>query len=324
MRSWDRRSLFLPSEPSRRRAASPSPVRLLAPNDPSSKLHPETARRGVKDTTYPPAASPTPSTGKKKAVGYYRGAVLEKQERAGVWCTQEWRFSSRSSSPCTLALYLIERPFALLLGILTDLLCFIPLLGPVFSVFLPLLLPLASGEPVKALWVVAAYVVIQSIEGNVIEPVVMSWATALHPVVIVFALLIVVTLFGFVGLLLAVPSVAALHVLLRKLWTEKLDEEGIDPEASRERRAGAVPQAGDRPTAASLGNPAPSPVSSLPSRKSVKTPPRRKSSSSRIARCNGSVVSRPASANSSSARAPRLRAASLISACTMSLASRES
>ena len=135
----------------------------------------------------------------------------------------------------TLALYLIGIPFALLLGILTGLLCFVPLLGPVFSVFPPLLLALASGEPAKALWVVAAYVVIQSIEGNVIEPMVMSRATALHPVVIVFALLVAGTLFGFIGLLLAVPFVAALHVLLRELWTRKMDEEGVDPEASHER-----------------------------------------------------------------------------------------
>ena len=135
----------------------------------------------------------------------------------------------------TLALYLIGIPFALLLGILTGLLCFIPLLGPVFSVFPPLLLALASGEPVKALWVIAAYVVIQSIEGNVIEPMVMSRAISLHPVVIVFALLVAGTLFGFVGLLLAVPAVAALHVLLRELWIKRMDEEGVDPEASRER-----------------------------------------------------------------------------------------
>ena len=135
----------------------------------------------------------------------------------------------------TLALYLIGIPFALLLGILTGLLCFIPLLGPVFSVFPPLLLALASGDPVMALWVVAAYVVIQSIEGNVIEPMVMSRAISLHPVVIVFALLVAGTLFGFVGLLLAVPSVAALHVLVRELWIEKMDEEGVDPEAPRER-----------------------------------------------------------------------------------------
>ena len=135
----------------------------------------------------------------------------------------------------TLALYLIGIPFALLLGILTGLLCFIPLLGPVFSVFPPLLLALASGDPVMALWVVAAYDVIQSIEGNVIEPMVMSRAISLHPVVIVFALLVAGTLFGFVGLLLAVPSVAALHVLVRELWIEKMDEEGVDPEAPRER-----------------------------------------------------------------------------------------
>ena len=50
-----------------------------------------------------------------------------------------------------------------------------------------------------------------------------------------FALLVAGTLFGFVGLLLAVPSVAALHVLLGELWTKRMDEEGTDPKAARER-----------------------------------------------------------------------------------------
>jgi hypothetical protein len=46
---------------------------------------------------------------------------------------------------------------------------------------------------------------------------------------VVFAILIMGTLFGIVGVFLAVPLVAALQVLVRELWVQKMDEMGTDP-----------------------------------------------------------------------------------------------
>lgn len=131
-----------------------------------------------------------------------------------------------------IALSIIGIPFALLLGIFSGIIAFIPFVGPVISVIPPVLLALTS-DPVDALWVIAAYIGIQSIESNLIHPIVMSRAVSLHPAVIVFALLVMGTLFGFVGLLLAVPLVAALHVLLHELWIERMDRIGTDPDPPR-------------------------------------------------------------------------------------------
>ena len=114
----------------------------------------------------------------------------------------------------TVALFLIGIPFALLLGILSGLLAFIPFVGPFISIIPPILLALAQ-DPILALWVLLAYAVVQFIEGNVIQPVVMNRAVSLHPTVIVFTLLIMGTLFGFGGLLLAIPLIAALQVIVR-------------------------------------------------------------------------------------------------------------
>ncbi len=129
----------------------------------------------------------------------------------------------------TIALAVIGVPYALLLGILSGLLAFVPFVGPLVSVIPPILLALVSPEPLDALWVVAAYVVIQAIEGNLVQPVVMSHAVELHPAVVVFALLVMGTLFGFIGVLLAVPLVASVQVLVRELWIERMDEKGTDP-----------------------------------------------------------------------------------------------
>jgi hypothetical protein len=51
---------------------------------------------------------------------------------------------------------------------------------------------------------------------------------------LVFALLIMGTLFGFVGILLAIPLVAALNVLAHELWIKRMDENGTDPNPPEE------------------------------------------------------------------------------------------
>ena len=133
----------------------------------------------------------------------------------------------------TVALYLIGIPFALLLGIFSGLVSFIPFVGPAISVIPPVLLALI-GDPVDALWVVLAYAIIQTIESYLVYPLVMSRAVFLHPAAVMFALLIMGTLFGFVGVLLAVPLVTALQVLLRELWIERMDQMGTDPNPPEE------------------------------------------------------------------------------------------
>lgn len=128
----------------------------------------------------------------------------------------------------TVALSVIGIPFALLLGIFSGLISFVPFVGPVISVIPPVLLAL-TGDPIDAVWVVLAYIGIQAIEGNLVQPLVMSRAVSLHPTVVVFALLVMGTLFGFVGVFLAIPLVAALHVLLQELWIGRMDILGVDP-----------------------------------------------------------------------------------------------
>jgi predicted PurR-regulated permease PerM len=134
----------------------------------------------------------------------------------------------------TIALFIIGIPFALLLGILSGLLAFIPFIGPLISVIPPILLALAQ-DPVDVLWVILAYCAVQFVEGNIVQPVVMSRAVSLHPAVVIFALLIMGTLFGFVGVLLAIPLVAALYVLLQELWIKRMDKKGIDRNPPKKR-----------------------------------------------------------------------------------------
>jgi predicted PurR-regulated permease PerM len=127
-----------------------------------------------------------------------------------------------------ISLSLIGVPFALLLGIFSGLISFIPYLGALISVVLPVLLALIS-DPFSVVWVILAFIIIQQIEGNLLQPIVMSRAVDLHPALVIFAILVMGTLFGLIGVFLAVPLVAVLQVLVRELWVQKMDQMGTDP-----------------------------------------------------------------------------------------------
>jgi predicted PurR-regulated permease PerM len=114
--------------------------------------------------------------------------------------------------------------FALPIGILTGLLVFIPYVGFGLGLILGVLAALLqwNGLPGFAA-VLAVYGVGQLLEGYVLIPWLVGDRIGLHPVVVIFALLAFGQLFGFAGVLLALPVSAALLVALRHVRTEYHD-----------------------------------------------------------------------------------------------------
>jgi predicted PurR-regulated permease PerM len=85
---------------------------------------------------------------------------------------------------------------------------------------LPLALVLSwvgSQDPQKLLLVLLVFVIGQFVEGNFITPRIVGQTVGLHAVVIMLAVLVFGTLFGFVGMVVAVPATAALAVFLEDL-----------------------------------------------------------------------------------------------------------
>ena len=155
------------------------------------------------------------------------------------WNVQRWLLGQFADKMIVglligLGLWVVGVPFALLLGILTGLLGLIPYVGIVVSLVPPVLLALASN-PMDVLWVMVVYLLVLQLEADLIYPVVMSRAVSLHPAAIIFGLFVMSVFFGFVGLLLVVPLVAALQVMLRELWTPRMDQLGTDPNPPPER-----------------------------------------------------------------------------------------
>jgi predicted PurR-regulated permease PerM len=116
-----------------------------------------------------------------------------------------------------IGLYFLKIPFALSLGLLIGLLDFIPFLGPVAGGLPAVLLGLAQS-PLKAVYVLLLLLAINQVEGACISPRIMGQKVGLHPLLIIFSLLAGGELFGFLGIVIAVPLAAVLKVLGKFLW----------------------------------------------------------------------------------------------------------
>ena len=116
------------------------------------------------------------------------------------------------------ALWLAGLEFALPIGLLTGLLVFIPYVGAALGIGLGTLAAVMQFDSVAGVaWVWLAFGIGQAVEGTVVTPLLVGERVGLHPVAVIFALLAFGQLFGFFGVLLALPASAALLVGLRHL-----------------------------------------------------------------------------------------------------------
>lgn len=107
--------------------------------------------------------------------------------------------------------------FGLLIGLFAGLVSFIPYVGSLLGLVLSVGVALVQFWP-EWHWVAAVAAIFfagQFIEGNVLQPNLVGKSVGLHPVWLMFALVAFGALFGFVGLLVAVPAAAAVGVLVR-------------------------------------------------------------------------------------------------------------
>jgi predicted PurR-regulated permease PerM len=116
-----------------------------------------------------------------------------------------------------IALTLCGLNFGLLIGLISGLITFIPYVGSMTGLVLSVGVAVAQFWPnyYSILAVLGVFLVGQFLEGNVLSPKLVGESVGLHPVWLIFALLAFGYLFGFVGLLVAVPLAATIGVLAR-------------------------------------------------------------------------------------------------------------
>jgi predicted PurR-regulated permease PerM len=117
-----------------------------------------------------------------------------------------------------LMLFFYGVPMAALLGIITGLLAFIPNLGAIVTGILMVLVGF-SGGPQMGIYTIVVYFVVQTIDGNIVVPLIARRTVDLAPALVLGFQLIMGILFGILGLFLADPLLA-----MTKVWLERRAE----------------------------------------------------------------------------------------------------
>ena len=122
-------------------------------------------------------------------------------------------------------LYFLNVPFALTFGIFTGLVAIIPFFGTLLSTTLPALFVLnGPNGGVRALLVLGVGVVVHLIEGNIVSPYAMSKKVDLPPVLTIMSVLIMGQLLGGIGLIVALPTLAMVMVIVRRILITRIYE----------------------------------------------------------------------------------------------------
>lgn len=123
----------------------------------------------------------------------------------------------------TVALWAVGLNYALSVGVLAGCMTFVPYLGVITGVLLATFTALLQfGDMTHLVWIWVVFVIGNVLEGSVFVPWLVGERIGLHPVAVIFALLAFGQLFGFTGILLALPASAALLVWLRHVRAKYL------------------------------------------------------------------------------------------------------
>ena len=112
----------------------------------------------------------------------------------------------------SIVFYIVGIKGALLFGFICGITNIIPLIGPYIGAVLPTLLAFTKSIGTGILTIVMIFI-IQTIEGNIIHPLIMSKSIKVHPVTVIISLLVFGYFFGVVGMIISTPLVAILKLL---------------------------------------------------------------------------------------------------------------
>lgn len=117
---------------------------------------------------------------------------------------------------CYVGLICMQMPYSLLVAVIVGVTNVIPFFGP-FIGAVPGVILIALADPIKGLYFLIFVLALQQVDGNIIGPKILGDSTGLSSFWVVFAILVGGGLFGFMGMLLGVPTFAVIYYLLREI-----------------------------------------------------------------------------------------------------------
>lgn len=117
----------------------------------------------------------------------------------------------------SVALLILGIPYAILLGVIGALLNVIPYIGGVVAVALPMLLAVATKQPIDALYVLIAYLIVQFIDNNLFVPKIVASKVKINALVSIIVVLAGNALWGVPGMFLSIPLTAIVKVIFDRI-----------------------------------------------------------------------------------------------------------
>lgn len=178
-----------------------------------------------------------------------RGTVLmlakETDDVLGAFLRGQIMVMMALAAMYSLGLTIIGLDYAIAIGMVAGLVSFVPYLGFVFGIVLAGLTVVIEPDPwLRLVGVVATFSIAQFIEGSFLTPKLVGDRIGLHPVIIIFSIAAGGQLFGFFGILLALPAAAVVSVLVRFAYNNYLAEHPV-PQGSQESEKPALAEPKD-------------------------------------------------------------------------------
>ncbi len=126
-----------------------------------------------------------------------------------------------------LSLSIVGVKFSVLIGFFAGFFNLVPYFGPIVAYGLTIIVCLVNGEIKKMIIALIILVVIQTLDGNLIGPKLLSESINIHPLLVIISLIIASALGGFLGMLLAVPIAGFLKIEFEKWLLKKEAKKGI-------------------------------------------------------------------------------------------------
>ena len=151
----------------------------------------------------------------------YHGSITESAREmdqiVGAWLRGQIQVAVFLAALYGIGLGVIGVELGVFIGILAGLMNVVPYFGLFVGIALSVLMVLINGEPSQLIWVAALFGVAQLLEDYVIKPRLVGEKVGMGPMTVMIVLLLGGSLFGFFGLLLSIPTVAAGSVLVQQL-----------------------------------------------------------------------------------------------------------
>lgn len=129
-----------------------------------------------------------------------------------------------------ICMLIFRMPYVPLISVLVAVAALVPIVGAFVGCILGGFFILVDGDPMKALWFVVMFLIIQQFDGNVIYPKVVGKSVGLPGMWVLVAVMIGGSLMGIAGMFIMIPVFSVLYTLLREITNKRLKARGIPQE----------------------------------------------------------------------------------------------